>query len=85
MYSRQELTEGFRRLGVRSGHCVMLHASVRFFAPLVDTHLRETHNSGGPVGDAQAFLLSARGLLEFALPVMRAVAGDPGAAAMLTA
>ena len=29
MYSRQELADGFRRLGVRPGHCVMLHASVR--------------------------------------------------------
>jgi aminoglycoside 3-N-acetyltransferase len=29
MYSRHELTEGFRRLGVAAGDTVMLHASVR--------------------------------------------------------
>jgi aminoglycoside N3'-acetyltransferase len=29
MYSRQELVEGFRSLGVQPGDCVMLHASVR--------------------------------------------------------
>jgi len=29
MYSRGELAEGFRRLGVAAGHTVMLHASIR--------------------------------------------------------
>jgi aminoglycoside N3'-acetyltransferase len=56
-----------------------------FFARLVDSYLRETHNSGGQVGDAPAFLLSAQGLRDFALPVMRAVAVDAGAVSMLTA
>lgn len=52
----------------------------RFFARIVDTYLAETGNAGGRVGDAQAYLFSARGLLEFALPVMRAVGADPRAA-----
>ena len=48
----------------------------RFFAGLVDTHLAETGNHGGRVGDAQCFLLGARRLLAFSLPVMQAIAGD---------
>ena len=55
----------------------------RFFARLVDTYLAETGNHGGRVGDAQCFLLDARGLLTFALPVMQAVAADPHAAERL--
>lgn len=53
----------------------------RFFARLVDTHLRHTRNAGAQVGDARAFLLKAGALLEFALRVMHAVAGDRDAAA----
>jgi aminoglycoside 3-N-acetyltransferase len=49
----------------------------RFFARLVDAYLAHTNNTGGRVGDAQCFLLAARGLLEFALPVMKAIAADP--------
>jgi aminoglycoside 3-N-acetyltransferase len=52
----------------------------RFFARVVDTHLRDTHNQGGKVGDAQCYLLDARDLLAFALDVMREVAADPHAA-----
>ncbi len=59
------------------------HWPDRFFARLVDTHLAETGNHGGRVGDAQCFLLGARALLTFALPVMQAVAADPRAAARL--
>jgi aminoglycoside 3-N-acetyltransferase len=55
----------------------------RFFARLVDTHLTRTKNSGGRVGNARCFLLDARELLEFTLPVMKAVAADPAAAAAL--
>lgn len=51
----------------------------RFFARLVDAHLAQTNNRGGRVGGAHCFLLSARGLLEFALPVMKAVGADPQA------
>jgi len=57
----------------------------RFFARLVDTHLHETYNVGGRVGDAQAFLLRARQLRDFALSVMKAVAIDPTAISMLIA
>jgi aminoglycoside 3-N-acetyltransferase len=52
----------------------------RFFARIVDTHLANTHNRGGLVGDAQSVLLTARSLLEFAQGVMKAVAEDAGAA-----
>lgn len=54
-----------------------------FFARLVNTYLAQTNNHGGPVGDATCFLLDARGLLEFALPVMNAVAAEPHAAERL--
>jgi aminoglycoside 3-N-acetyltransferase len=52
----------------------------RFFASIVDTYLSNTRNQGGRVGDAMSYVLSARGLLDFALPSMEAVAADPGAA-----
>jgi aminoglycoside 3-N-acetyltransferase len=55
----------------------------RFFARIVDTCLAQTNNHGALVGDAESFLLDARGLLELALTVMKAVAADPGAAAAL--
>ena len=57
----------------------------RFFARMVGTYLAHSNNSGGRVGDAQSFLLDARGLLGFALRVMRAVAANSHAAAMLHA
>jgi aminoglycoside 3-N-acetyltransferase len=56
------------------------HWPDRFFGRIVDTYLRQTDNSGDRVGDARAFLLNARGLLEFALRVMEAVAADARAA-----
>jgi aminoglycoside 3-N-acetyltransferase len=55
----------------------------RFFARLVDTYLASTANRGGLVGNAQSFLLDSRGLLEFGLSIMRAVAADPRAASAL--
>ena len=55
----------------------------RFFARVVDTYLRRTNNSGGKVGDAAAFLLSSRGLCEFALPVMQGIAADAGVTSRL--
>ena len=55
----------------------------RFFARLVDRYLAQTNNSGGRVGDAPSVLLDARGLLQFALPVMTAIAADPAAAERL--
>lgn len=53
------------------------HWPERFFAEIVETYLRQTDNCGGRVGDAHAFLLDARGLLEQALPIMKALARDP--------
>jgi hypothetical protein len=43
---------------------------------LVDTYLGRTRNEGGRVGDAECFLMDARGLLDFAASVMKAVAAD---------
>jgi aminoglycoside 3-N-acetyltransferase len=59
------------------------HWPDRFFARLVDSYLAQTNNHGGRVGDARCFLFQSRGLLEFALPVMKAVARDPQAATAL--
>jgi aminoglycoside 3-N-acetyltransferase len=47
-----------------------------FFAKITDSYLTASSNHGGKVGDAQSYLLSARGLLDFALPVMTRVASD---------
>lgn len=44
----------------------------RFFATLVDGYLAKTNNRGGRVGGAESYLISARGLLEHALPEMEA-------------
>jgi aminoglycoside 3-N-acetyltransferase len=51
-----------------------------FFARLVDAYLAERRNGGGRVGHAPSHLFRARELLDFSLPVMRAVAADPSAA-----
>jgi len=48
----------------------------RFFARIIDTYLARTNNRGGHVGAAYCHLLSARGLLDFARPVMEGVARD---------
>ena len=52
----------------------------RFFAVITDAYLRSTGNDGGLVGSAPSHLMSARGLLAFALPAMIAVANDKNAA-----
>jgi len=57
----------------------------RFFARLVNTYLENIGHRGARVGDAQAFLIDARGLLAFTLDVMKAVAADADAAAALRA
>jgi aminoglycoside 3-N-acetyltransferase len=48
----------------------------RFFAKIVDSLLVKTENKGALVGNAMTHILSARELLDFALPVMEAVAAD---------
>jgi len=60
-----------------SGDGVHANWPDRFFAKIVDGLLVKTGNEGGRVGDAMTYVLSARELLDFALPVMRAVAADP--------
>ena len=57
----------------------------RFFARLVDAYLANTDNRGGVVGNARSVLLDSRGLLEFSLKVMKGVAADADAVALLTA
>ena len=52
----------------------------RFFARLVDSYLAQTGNRGGLVGNAECVLFDARGLLDFSLPIMTALASDPRAA-----
>ena len=52
----------------------------RFFARIVDLHLRRSSNRGGLVGDARSHLLSARALLDRALPIMTQLALDGRAA-----
>ena len=56
------------------------HWPDRFFARLVDGYLAASGNGEGRVGDAPSVLIPARGLLEHALPIMRAIAADPRAA-----
>ena len=51
----------------------------RFFAKIVDAYLAATGNQGGRVGNALSYILRARGLLDFALPLMQAVAKNPRA------
>jgi aminoglycoside N3'-acetyltransferase len=46
----------------------------RFFATIVDGYLAKTKNRGGRVGNAQAFLVDAQGLLQVALQEMRSAA-----------
>jgi aminoglycoside 3-N-acetyltransferase len=52
----------------------------RFFAKITDTYLMTGPALPGQVGDAESYLFSARGLFEFALPLMTAVAADARAA-----
>jgi hypothetical protein len=47
-----------------------------FFARIVDRYLARTNNRGGLIGGAQSYLIPARDLFEFALPIMQAVAAD---------
>jgi len=48
----------------------------RFFARIVDSLLAETGNEGERVGDAMTYVLNARELFDFALPLMKAAARD---------
>ena len=55
----------------------------RFFAKIVDNLLAKSRNNGARVGDAMTYMLSARELFDFALPLMKAVAADSLAAESL--
>ncbi len=52
----------------------------RFFAKMIDACLAAHPHTSGRVGNAASYLISANGLLTFALPLMRAVAADIHAA-----
>jgi aminoglycoside 3-N-acetyltransferase len=52
----------------------------RFFARIVDSLITKSKTTGARVGNAMTYLISARELLEFATPIMKAVAADPRAA-----
>jgi hypothetical protein len=67
-----------------SGDGVHANWPDRFFAKIADSYLTASSNHGGRVGDAQSYLLSARGLLDFALPVMTRVASDANATSALS-
>jgi aminoglycoside 3-N-acetyltransferase len=56
------------------------HWPDRFFARLVDAHLKATSNEGGCVGDARTHLIRARDLYDFVAPIMELVARDARAA-----
>jgi aminoglycoside 3-N-acetyltransferase len=47
------------------------------FAQIVDAHIAATRNKGGKIGNALSYVLHARALLDFARPVMEAVASEP--------
>lgn len=66
-----------------SGDGVHANWPDRFFAKIVDSLLVKTRNNDARVGKAMTYLLSARDLFDFALPLMKAVAADPQAAESL--
>ena len=59
-----------------SGDGVHANWPDRFFAKIVDSLLLKTEDNGALVGNAVTHILSAREMLDFALPVMEAVAAD---------
>src|ERR1700677_2548825 len=66
-----------------SGDGVHANWPDRFFAKIVDGLLIKTRNNGARVGNAKTYILSAGELVDFALPLMEAVAADPLAAKSL--
>ena len=48
----------------------------RLFAKIIDSFLVRTSNNRARVGDAMTYILRARELFDFALPIMKAVAAD---------
>ena len=65
--------------------CDGVHANWpdRFFAKIVDSLLTKARNNGARVGNALTYILSAHELLDFALPLMKAVAAAPLAGRVL--
>jgi len=63
-----------------SGDGVHANWPDRFFAKIVDRLLTETRNVGARVGEATTYIFRSHELLDFALPLMKAVAADPLAA-----
>jgi hypothetical protein len=67
-----------------SGNGVHANWPDRFFSNIVDAYLTASGNQGGRIGDAMSYILNARGLLDFASPLMEAIARDPRAAGNLS-
>ncbi len=65
---------------VDSGNGAHANWPDRFFGKIVDGYLAARPHTSGRVGNAASYLISAKGLLTFALPLMRAVAADIHAA-----
>ena len=59
-----------------SGDGVHANWPDRFFATLVDGYLEASRNTGGSVGNARCHVFRARGLMEFAQPIMTRVASS---------
>jgi len=54
------------------------------FLQILDAYLERTNNRGSKVGNADTFVIPAQGLVQFAEPVMLAVAADATAAERIT-
>ena len=59
-----------------SGEGAHANWPARFFAQIVDDHIAASGSREGTVGNAGSVMLSARGLLDYALPVMERVARE---------
>jgi aminoglycoside 3-N-acetyltransferase len=66
-----------------SGVGVHPNWSDRLFARVIDGYLLATGNVGGRIGNAESFLMSARGLRDFARPFMERLAADATAISVL--
>lgn len=59
-----------------SGNPVHPNWPTNLFSRIVEGYLAKIGNAGGRVGSAQSYLLSARDLLDYSLPIMKSLAGD---------
>jgi hypothetical protein len=83
MYSKEELTNDFRKLGVRAAGTVMLQLRCGRLEKLLVVRLHTASPQNGEWVPSMARYLSARELFDFVLSLMKAVAADPLAAESL--